>query len=184
MHAHRSGCDGTLGWWSLHGWMHPLELCWLQATLEELNPPCNVSERSLKYLSWLCMYRWDLTADSELQVFKMPGFFLPRHNLNWHLFHLDFLSFSVTSSLLSLDDSRGHTSRTALNLQGRHHLCTRQFMAGCPKALWWLLITLYVLIYLADYVQMLYLSQIFSFLCGAIWMHFPASSPPSSLSYR
>lgn len=45
----------------------------------------------------------------------MPSFFLPRHNLLWHLFQIDFPSISVTSSLLSLDDSRGHTSRTALN---------------------------------------------------------------------
>lgn len=60
------------------------------------------------------MYRWDLTAGSELQVFKMPSFFF--QGTIWAgTFHLDFPYFLVTSSLLSLDASRGHTSRTALN---------------------------------------------------------------------
>lgn len=46
----------------------------------------------------------------------MPSFLLPRHNLHGHFFHSDFPSFSATSSLLSLDDSRGLiTTRTALN---------------------------------------------------------------------
>lgn len=165
--------------------MYPLELCWLQAILEELDPPWNARGRSQKYLCWLCMYRWDLTANSELQVFKLTSFLLPRHNLHWLFFHFDFPSFSATSSLLSLDDSRGLITahQGLLWIQGRHHFCTRQFMAECPKASWWLLIALYLLIYLEDYVRMLYLSQIFSFLCGAAWVHFPASLPPSSPCY-
>lgn len=95
-----------------------------------------------------------------------------------------FFFFPATSSLLSLDDSRGlKISRQGLLwIQGGYRFYARQFTAGCSTTSWRLSTILYLVIYLSDYVKIQYLSQNFLLLCGATCVHFPASSPLSSPS--
>lgn len=139
--------------------------------LEELQQSCSAAGNILKTIS----ARSACTGENSLLLVssrcsKHTVFCFPITTCTGISFIPRFsFFFPATSSLLSLDDSRGLiTSRQGLLwTQGRYSFCTRQLWlgqpAGCPKSSWWLSTSLYLLICLADDVQIQYLSQTSTF---------------------
>lgn len=126
------------------------------------------------HLSWLCVYRWDLTAAGEPGLQNTPFSASPITTCTDIPFIQRFsFSFSATSSLLSLDDSRGLRTRSYKTKECSEPRAGTASIPGsswlgqparCLKSSRHLLTTLYLLIDLSDYIQILHWSQNFPLL--------------------